>query len=360
MKKRPHTAILLLGLLVGLSGCSVPSPARLGSRLFVENAGIDLTETQTTLSLNGFLPDLSDGNAFLTQSGDSIPGAMEALAQRTGRQPYFPHNGALIVGQDAARSGIDGILRFFSAYPECRGSVPLFVADTTAAAALDAIRTDPTLDNRTLIDLVDGSLHTGRTLYTPVYRAAAARAAGHTDIAAPVLSVTETGVEISGTAVFRGDALALTLSPDETAGLQLITGTASYVLVHVPIGGTPTAFVVTVRRHALRLTSDGERPRFVLALTCIAAPGDSGGSALVTDDATAAWVAAECARRLRGWAESCAARTARVALDPMGFTELALQSDRWAARAASDRSAFLRSADFSAEIDVRTVRGSAP
>ena len=105
MKIAKRIAFLLLGLTVALSGCSVPAPARLGGRMFVENAGVDTAGNGVVLSLNGFLPDLDDKNAFLTQPGASISGAMEALALRTGRHPYLPHNGALIVGRDF-REGI--------------------------------------------------------------------------------------------------------------------------------------------------------------------------------------------------------------------------------------------------------------
>lgn len=359
MKRTKRIAFLLLGLTVALSGCSVPAPARLGGRMFVENAGVDSAGNGVVLSLNGFLPDLDDKNAFLTQPGASISSAMEALALRTGRHPYLPHNGALIVGRDAARSGIDGILHFFSEYPECRGSVPLFVADASAAAALDAIRSEPELDNRALIDLVADDLHTGRTLYTPVYRAAAARASGCTDIAAPVLSVTDTGVAVTGTAVFRGDALAMTLSSDETVGLQLITGSSPYALVHVSVRGAQAVAAVTVRNRTLTLTESGDGPRFTLRLTCIAElSAYDGGVTVPADDEFAALLADGCAQQLRDWAVQCAGRLMRAALDPMGLTAQASRDPQWA-DAADDRSAFLRGADFSAEVAVRTVRGSA-
>ena len=48
----------------------------------------------------------------------------------------------------------------------------------------------------------------------------------------------------------------------------------------------------------------------------------------------------------------------RAALDPMGLIQLASRDPQWA-DAAADRSTFLRGADFSAEVAVRTVRGSA-
>lgn len=358
MKRTKRIAFLLLGLTVALSGCSVPVPARLGGRMFVENAGVDAAADGVVLSLNGFLPDLDDKNAFLTQPGASISSAMEALALRTGRHPYLAHNGALVIGRDAARSGIDGILHFFSEYPECRGSVPLFVADASAAAALDAIRSEPELDNRALIDLVSDDLHTGRTLYTPVYRAAAARASGCTDIAAPVLSVTKTGAAITGTAVFRGGRLALTLSPDETVGLQLITGAAQYALVDVAVREAQVAAIITVQKRVLTLTSSDGAPRFVLRLTCITALNEYSGGMPPTDDAFAAQLADGCAQQLRAWITQCAGRLMRAALDPMGLTAQASRDPRWAAKAAADRSAFLRSASFQAEIDVRTVRGS--
>lgn len=359
MKTAKRIAFLLLGLTVALSGCSVPTPARLGGRMFVENTGVDSAGNGVVLSLNGFLPDLDDENAFLTQSGASISGAMEALALRTGRHPYLPHNGALIVGRDAARSGIDGILHFFSEYPECRGSVPLFVADTSAAAALDAIRSESELDNRALIDLVADDLHTGRTLYTPVYRAAAARASGCTDIAAPVLSVTDTGVAITGTAVFRGDALAMTLSSDETVGLQLITGSSPYALVHVSVRGAQAVAVVTVRNRTLTLTESGDGPRFTLRLTCIAELSEYDGAVTApTDREFDTLLADGCAALLGDWVSLCAERLMRAALDPMGLIQLASRDPQWA-DAADDRSAFLRGADFSAEVAVRTVQGSA-
>ena len=357
--KRCTAWMLLIALCTGLTGCSVPAPAELGSRLFVENAGIDRSGSDIVLSLNGYLADLQDSNAFLTQSGFSVIGAMEALALRTGRQPYFSHNGAVIVGRDTARAGIGGILQFFTDYPECRGSVPLFVADTTAAELLDAIRSEPELDNRMLIELVHSDLHAGRTLYTSVYRAASALEQTGIDPAAPILSAAQSGVTVTGTAIFRDDRLAAELTPDETVGLQLITGSAQYALVYVTLRDYGRiSLAVTIRGHDLRISTQDGAPAFALRLTCEAEISEYGAAVRIPSDQTMnALLEADCARQLSAWAESCAAKMIRASLDPMGFGARMQRTapELWATYGENWRNT-LSSCIFSAEATVRLHR----
>jgi hypothetical protein len=110
------------------------------------------------LSLNTFLADLKTeaGNGeFQIQNGFSITEAMERIARKTGREPYFPHNCAVVIGRAAAEQGIGGILRFFTEFSGCRGGVPLFMADNTAAEVLQYVSESTLLDARALNELTD-------------------------------------------------------------------------------------------------------------------------------------------------------------------------------------------------------------
>ncbi len=212
-----------------LTGCSKASP--LGSRLFAEAVGVDVRETDVAVTVMGYVADQGEegGSLCRTAGGMSVTGALAALTGQTGREPYFPHNGALVVGEATARQGLEPILLFFTDYPGCRAGVPLIIAEGYAASVVAKLAEDDAPDVRLLQQLTDPTEMAGRTVSTPLYTTMTAEGAG--DFAAPLVQTSENGLRVTGTALCRAGVMTGRLTAEETVGLHLLNGTLKNALV---------------------------------------------------------------------------------------------------------------------------------
>lgn len=219
----------LLAAVSLLTGCSKASP--LGNRLFAEAVGVDVRGTEVAITVMGYVADQGDqGDSMCrTAGGTSLTGALAALTGQTGREPYFPHNGALVIGEAAARQGMEPVLLFFTDYPGCRSGVPLIIAEDHAASVVAKLSEDGAPDVRLLQQLTDPEEMAGRTVSTPLYTTMTASGAG--DFAAPLVQASENGLRVTGTALCRAGVMTGRLSPEETVGLHLLNGTLKNALV---------------------------------------------------------------------------------------------------------------------------------
>lgn len=341
MRKKTITVLLLAGALL-LSGCSTPSP--LGSRLFAENVGIDGTENGIMLSMNTYLADLqgdSENGGFQSQGGVSVIEAMEKTARNTGREPYLPHNCALVIGRAAAEKGVGGVLRFFTEYNGCRGGVPLFVADGTAAEVLQCVAQSERLDARALGALADEERLAGRTVCTPLYRAVGAGINGTRDLCVPMLAVKENEVTVTGAAVLRDGQLAAQLNGNQTVGLQLIAGELQQTLVYCEVSGYGrVTLAVQVEKSAVQITEQANLGcMFVLQAACTAKVLECDFLPPPQDTLLQQRLREACAAQLAAWAQAAARRSFAVGTDPFGLGEQlrAQAPDRWKALSDSWR-----------------------
>ena len=242
---RKYGALLVMAALMLLcTGCKGESP--LGSRLFAEAVGVDAEADGVAVTVLGYLADAEEegGSGCVTGMGSSVTEALARITGKTGREPYFPHNGALIVGAAAAEQGIEGILRFFTEYNGCRVGVPLFVVEGTGAAALETLSAGGDVNAQSLYRLTDPELAAGQTVRTPVYTAVTANGAG--DFAVPILSVGESAAEVTGTALFHQGRMTGRLTREETTGLHILQGTLKQALIQcrLPWGRASAAIIV--------------------------------------------------------------------------------------------------------------------
>ncbi len=82
-------------------------------------------------------------NWVLSTTGDTISEAISELATRTGRRPYLGHLMMIVVGEDAAREGLGGVIDFFVRSGEVTRTAKFMVA---AGEAADVLKVKPKLD----------------------------------------------------------------------------------------------------------------------------------------------------------------------------------------------------------------------
>jgi spore germination protein KC len=306
-------ALLTAGSL--LTGCSKASP--LGSRLFAEAAGVDAGDAGFAVTVMGYVADQGEegGSLCRTAGGASLTGALAALTGQTGREPYFPHNGALVVGESTARQGMAPVLLFFADYPGCRAGVPLIIAEQSAASVVMKLAQDDAPDVHLLQQLTDPVEMAGRTVSTPLYTALTAEGVG--DFAAPLVQASEDGLYVTGTALCRSGVMTGRLTAEETVGLHLLNGTLKNALVQCELPEGRAVVAVTademkcVAGAEVRLNVRCRGQIFEAAFPVRA--GETGP--------LASMLAEQCRQQLTAWAASALRKLQRAESNVCGWAD---------------------------------------
>ncbi len=297
---RMTAGMLLAAMLCLMTGCRKDSP--LGSRFYVEAVGVDVAAAEKTVTMLGYLADQgSEGERqCMTAGGENLTEVLTELTGQTGREPYFPHNRALVVSAGAAEQGLEPLLLFFTDYTGCRPGVPLFIAEGSAATVVEALTGDHGTDARLLSELTDPEIMAGRTVQAPLYTTMTADGAG--DFAAPLVRAGEDGLRVTGTALFRSGVMTGRLSAEETVGLHLLRGTLKNTLVHcvLPAGN------VTVAITADEMQRSGGRLRVVCRGQIFESdfPVQDDGAGPIRSA-----LEADCRAQLTAWAQSAMLKT---------------------------------------------------
>ncbi len=300
-----------------LTGCSKASP--LGSRLFAEAVGVDVRGTEVAVTVMGYVADQGEegGSMCRTAGGTSLTGALAALTGQTGREPYFPHNGALVVGETAARQGIEPILLFFTDYPGCRSGVPLIIAEDHAASVVAKLAEDDAPDVRLLQQLTDPEEMAGRTVSTPLYTTMTAAGAG--DFAAPLVQASESGLRVTGTALCRAGVMTGRLTAEETVGLHLLNGTLKNALVQcdLPAGRV----VVAVTADEMKCTAGAD---VQLEVRCRGQVFESAFPVRAGETGPlASMLAEQCRQQMTAWATEALRGLQRAGANVCGWADFA-------------------------------------
>ncbi len=128
---------LILCLIPFLSGCgSIYSNYReLEQIKVIQTMGLDYIPSGVQLTLSSASGGSGDGNALcLSGTGSSISEAMEQIRNYSCEDDlFFSHINQIIIGEGAARSGIEKYLNFICRFPQIRIDTPLYIVkDKTA------------------------------------------------------------------------------------------------------------------------------------------------------------------------------------------------------------------------------------
>ncbi len=267
-------AVFLIITVIFLSSCAGIEIVELNERLIIEAIGIDYEDGRYKVTIEG-LDSFSAGTdadsisaPSLTKcylfEGETIGMAMNSISVVTGQIPLFSQARILVLGFSAAKENLSEILDFFRREYTTRTDILFAVAKNTAAEVVSADFGQNISAGNILQAAVSSYKHTGRNTYTPLYRFLNS-VMGETDSSyCPVIEIKDNAykkgkeVMLSGTAVFGKDKSTITISPEETLGLMLITNQAENgdITVHTP-KGTATLEIINTTTKTAVLTENG-------------------------------------------------------------------------------------------------------
>lgn len=220
---RKWRIVLILGLcLFLLTGCTQASSLK--ERLIVQCIGVDRTETGVRLSVNAFQSkgveageENSGENLVLSAEGETMTRAVENLKALTGKEPFFSHNRAILLGEDTARQGTEEIFRFFNGNYQNNCGVPVFLTRGSAETVLQ----DPAL-----LPLLKQEWDA-----PAVYRVGESLLLPGGGVCLPVLTLEADTARLFGYGMLKEGRLVGFLSPEEELGYRTLRGRLSSLLV---------------------------------------------------------------------------------------------------------------------------------
>ncbi len=217
-----------------LAGCStadsiLPYGRELEDMALMEGMGVDGdgdTTYQVTLSTGATQGENGESTTLvLTGEGESVASGCEEIQGLGSAYVYYGHVEQLLIGEELATSGIDGVLGYIQGDVEMRLDTYLYILkEGTAQEAMETLAEKGTSVPDRLEAMVGDS--TLIPTFTPV---TVREVLTHTNrsgtVAVPALSLTEDGTLVSdGFAILKEGALVGYLSERASQGLDLLTG----------------------------------------------------------------------------------------------------------------------------------------
>ena len=236
--KRLCSFLIIIGILPALTGCALfPSKLHGVERLLVVQAmGVDAADGAVRLSMVSTADSSrGEGPVRLSGSGATIRDAADDIISRTTEEELLcAHTGQILLGEERARGGIDGVLRYVCRSREIRMDVPLLIVrgDSAERALLD------TGDERIGAAEILESLRAAAPARDGFSPPSVARIAGQLEEGGCALTAavkvtaaserSEDGAPLTlapaGCAVIRDGALAGFIEQEDVAALDLLGG----------------------------------------------------------------------------------------------------------------------------------------
>lgn len=237
--RQPLYATLILVFLFSFSGCW--DLTEVDRRTFVTTIGIDAkTPGETTVMVQIPLPQRmlpssaagrgsAQGKQFSTTSitARTVNEALNILQAKTYSELVIEQNKTIILGETAARRGINSLLEYFIRNPKAPPQSLVFVAHQhTAEEILSFTPVQETLPGLEFTGAAQSAVKYDRTYFTSVGQFESRAIHTATDAFAPLIDIDEKeGVYIeAGLAAFDGFHLAGELDMEETQMYGLLSG----------------------------------------------------------------------------------------------------------------------------------------
>ena len=238
MLKRLGVILVIITILI-LSSCNEIEIIELNERLIIEAIGIDYEDGKYLVTIEG-LDSFSAGSdsssisaSSLTKcylfEGESIGMAMNSISVITGQIPLFSQARILVLGLDTAKEKLSEVLDFFRREYTTRTDILLAVAAGKASQVVSADFGKNISAGSILQAAVQSYKHTGRNVYTPLYRFLNS-VMGETDSAyCPVIDIKDNAYDdgkqvfLDGTAVFGKNGEAVKISEESTLAVMIMT-----------------------------------------------------------------------------------------------------------------------------------------
>lgn len=244
MKRRSLSYILCLLLALLLSGCW--NRRELDAISVVEAMGIDKLEngqislTYQILKPSGVKGSSSSGEKggggksvwVVTATGQTVFDAIRNATTQVDRRSYFGHNKVIVIGEEAAKSGISPLLDLAMRDPELRELVYVFIAKGNASDIIQAEHPQEKIPAKGIESLAKATIASSKVpqiVFLDVLKDLVSKT---NDPFIPGIELTvrkegetvEKVVELHETAIFKDDKLVGWFNPNETRGLLWILG----------------------------------------------------------------------------------------------------------------------------------------
>lgn len=267
-------AVLIAVIALMLSGCS--AKRELEDRAIVAGIGVDFVEDSVselamTVQILSFQSDNfgegggagTSGTWNLKLYGDEPFDMIQAAIRKLNKPLYLSHNNIIIFSRETAESGLRNYIDFFLRDYEARLSVPLMIAEDSAA---DVLSVKPKLDSvgaQVLKEMAEIQSLGGQSVNTTVFDFATNLQSAEKATMIPLVKVEGEGEEqinrITGAAVFREDTMVGSFTPGEVRGILWATDRiedgASYT--ETSNGKISVRTLDASAKHAFEFTDDG-------------------------------------------------------------------------------------------------------
>lgn len=231
IKIKTVSLCILIGLIMTLlNGCAKVN--QLHERLIVQGIGIDSVDDNYEVTMHVF-DDINTGAdeaekiEVLTGTGGSVLDALTNVSLRTGREPLFSQNLILVIGNQAAKNGLDNILDFFIRYYEARPSVSVFVSHDSAKSVMTSEYNNLPVTAMKISSLASAGELSGKFLESNIVDVINCLCGNLSDPCLMALKVesSDSGENIiaDSTAIFNKNTLVDFLNLNQTRGLLLLT-----------------------------------------------------------------------------------------------------------------------------------------
>ncbi len=212
---------------------------------FVTTAGIDQgPENRINLSVQvpipqNVLPPVVEGGKTekmfysINTSAKTVNEAFDLLETRTDRSLMISLNKSIIIGEAAAREGVQPLLDFFTRMPQSPLQALIFITDQIRAEEVLKLTPAPSILPGMFLSSAGQSVTKfDETFFIPLWHFHQKLIHESKDAYAPLIKIDQPHqvYDISGLAVFNGDRMAGKLSIEETEAFGLVTGLSKAAL----------------------------------------------------------------------------------------------------------------------------------
>lgn len=198
---------------------------------------------------------------IMESTGDTVFDAVRNFTLKSSRKIFFPHNQVIIIGEEAARAGVQPLLDFFVRDHESRGRVLILVARGKAGDILRARAGQEEIPAMGIADLEEASFATSKTTPMRLHEFINCLLSKTT---APAVSSIEsykddenkTLAKLTGSAFFKNGKLAGYLDGTECRGLLWVLGKVKSGIIAVDCPGMEQKVSLEIIRSSRQVKVD--------------------------------------------------------------------------------------------------------
>ncbi|WP_246938732.1 Ger(x)C family spore germination protein [Bacillus pinisoli] len=351
-KSKIFTILILLTLLLSMTGCW--SRNELTDLAIVSAMGIDIVDDEYLLTVQVLNPGEISGDSASSRlsvttyetKGSNIFQAIRRLTKESANRLYFAHLRMVVIGEEAAKTGIGKMLELMSRDHEFRTDFYIVVAKdgkaTDTLKILTAIEKNPA--NKIFTSLDVSHSHWAATLGTkldkliseitskgdnPVLTGVVIE--GDKEIGNSIKNVemieSAASINIEHLSVFRGDKLIGWLDEDESKGHNYITDNVMGTVVVSNWGDGNIAFEIRETKTKVEAKVKDEKPAIQVYVTTEVGVGEVQASVDLLDEKTIEELEKKISDNKKHKIESAISKAKELETDIFGFGEVIHRKD---------------------------------